>query len=66
MKGWIEIDKVYKAICEVEELPGEMPDEMFKLICVDKDAASEALRIVVRQTKDELKAKILAASEQGE
>jgi hypothetical protein len=63
MKGWIELEKVYNAISEVEELPGEMPDEMFKSICMDKDAASEALRIIVRQTKDELKVKLQTASE---
>ena len=32
-------------------LPGDMPDEMWEAIRDDRDAAAEAMRIVVRQTK---------------
>lgn len=39
------------AITDEPELPGEMPDEMWEAIRSDRDAATEALRIVVRQTK---------------
>lgn len=34
------------------ELPGDMPDEMWDAIQHDKDAATEAMRIIVRQTRD--------------
>jgi uncharacterized protein YjgD (DUF1641 family) len=47
----IEISKVYQAIEEEPELEDEMPDEMFNLICKDKDALSESMRIIVRLTK---------------
>lgn len=39
------------AITDEPELPGEMPDEMWEAIRSDRDAATETLRIVVRQTK---------------
>lgn len=64
MKGWIEVTKLHELINSIEELPGEMPDDMFKLICLDKDAATNALRIIVKQTKDELKAKIEEATKE--
>lgn len=40
------------------ELPGDMPDEMWLSIRDDRDAATEAMRIVVRQTKCGIKARI--------
>lgn len=44
-KAWME------AVTDEPELPGEMPDEMWGVISSDRDAAGEALRIIVRQTK---------------
>jgi hypothetical protein len=39
------------AVTDEPELPGEMPDEMWSVLRTDRDAATEALRIIVRQTK---------------
>lgn len=36
------------------ELPDEMPDEMFAAICRDKKIATEAMRILVRETKESI------------
>ena len=44
-KRWME------AVTDEPELPGEMPDEMWNVLRSDRDAAGEALRIIVRQTK---------------
>lgn len=41
-----------QAIVDEPELPGGMPEEMWDAICNDRDAATEAFRIVVRQTKE--------------
>jgi len=41
-------------------LPGEMPDEMWEVLSTDRDAATEALRILVRQTLDEYEQAIRA------
>ena len=50
-KGLLGISAVQYAIeCE-EELPGQMPDEMWLAIRDDRDACAEAMRIAVRQTK---------------
>ena len=38
----------------VPEYPGKMPDEMWEAIRNDRDAATEALRITVRLTKQEV------------
>lgn len=37
------------------EYPDGMPDEMWELISTDRDAAAEAFRIAVRQTKEGIK-----------
>ena len=43
------------ALADIEpELPGEMPDEMWEAIQGDRDAVGEALRIAVRQTKQNI------------
>jgi hypothetical protein len=46
-EGWRE------AIQRVEEFPGSMPDDMWESIRSDRDAATQALRIAVRLTKEE-------------
>jgi len=38
----------------VPVLPGDMPDEMWGAIRNDKDAVQESMRIVVRQTKENI------------
>ena len=40
-----------KAVTDEPELPSEMPDEMWNVLRSDRDAATETLRIIVRQTK---------------
>lgn len=49
---------VLEAIDAEPELPGDMPDEMWDLIRSDRDAATEALRIVVRETKNGIKRRL--------
>ena len=39
------------AITDEPELPGEMPEEMWEVLRNDRDAATKAMRIAVRQTK---------------
>jgi hypothetical protein len=43
-----------------EELPGHMPDEMWTVIANDRGAVEEAMRIAVRQTKENILAKLTA------
>ena len=45
---------------KVPVLPGEMPDEMWTVLSTDRDVATEALRLLVRQTLDEYEEAILA------
>ena len=51
---------IEEMIDEEPELPGDMPDEMFNTIKGDKDAITQTLRIAVRQTKNNIKRKILS------
>ncbi len=46
-----ELAALKQAVLDEPELPGEMPDEMWDAIKGDRDAITEALRIVIRQTK---------------
>lgn len=48
----MKIEEVIELIKAEPEFPGDMPDEMFALMCKDKDAATEAMRIAVRLTKE--------------
>ena len=45
------VENAVKAIELEPELSDEMPDEMWGAICGDRDAQAEAMRIAVRQTK---------------
>lgn len=50
------------AIAAEPELPGEMPDEMWDVMnSGDRDAVTEAMRIAVRQTKEGIRERYLAA-----
>lgn len=52
------------AIDAEEEMPGEIPQEMYDTITNgDKDTVAEALRIVVRVTKKSIKQRLLAQLE---
>lgn len=61
-------DEVEGAIDAEPELPGEIPDEMWEAIKNDRDACTEAMRIVVRQTKEGIKNRLAShlRSKQGE
>lgn len=48
------LDTAVKGIENEPTFPGEMPDEIFKAIRNDKDAISNALRIAVKQTKENI------------
>lgn len=45
------------------EMPGEMPDEMWEAIRNDRDAVGEALRIAVRLTKENVRARVFPTPE---
>lgn len=47
----VNSELVRAAISAEPELPGPMPDPMWQAISSDRDAATECLRIVVRETK---------------
>jgi hypothetical protein len=44
--------EVRRAIADEPELPDAMPDAMWEIIRTDRDAAQEAFRSAVRQTKE--------------
>ena len=50
---WEEAEQV---VNEEPELPGRMPPEIWAAIHGDQDATEEAMRIVVRKTKDNIAA----------
>lgn len=54
------LEDAAKCRSAVPILPGDMPDEMWTILSTDRDAATEALRIVVRQTLDEYEQAIRA------
>ena len=54
----LERERCLEAVDAEPELPGEMPDEMWAAIREDRDAAAEAMRIIVRQTKAGIRARI--------
>lgn len=51
-------DRLLRAVDIEPELTDEMPDEMWAALRDDRDATVEALRIVVRQTKAAIRARI--------
>lgn len=58
-------EEMEAAIDAEEELPGEISQEMYDTITRgDKDTVSEALRIVVRVTKKNIKQRLLAKLEE--
>lgn len=48
------VNSCIQAVKDEPELPDEMPDEMFTAICKDKKIATEAMRILVRETKESI------------
>jgi len=56
----LELATILKAVDDEPELPGNMPDEMWNAISGDRDAMTEALRVVVRKTKEGIKKRIAA------
>lgn len=51
---------VLQAIEDEEEFPGEIPDEMYRMLLnADKQTMVEALRIVVRLTKQGIRDRII-------
>lgn len=50
----VEKSRVHVAVNEEPECPGDMPDEMWEAIRDDRDAVAEAIRIAVRQTKQNI------------
>ncbi len=45
------VNRCIQVVKDEPELPDEMPDEMFAAMCRDKKVATEAMRILVRETK---------------
>ena len=61
-----EMTRCLKAVDDEPELTDEMPEEMFDAyqeIVKDKKSLTEALRILVRQTKSEIRERILNGAE---
>jgi len=57
---WLSKEAVLRAIDEEPVLPGEMPEEMYKVIVTgDKDLVTAAFRIVVEQAKKGIRNRIL-------
>lgn len=54
-------DIVLSAIESEPEVPGHMPDEMWDAMRNDRDAVEECIRIAVRQTKEGIRERYLAA-----
>lgn len=51
-------ERVLRAVDEEPELTDEMPEEMWAAVRDDREAMVEAFRIVVRQTKAGIRARI--------
>lgn len=52
-----------EAVEEEEELPGEMPQQMFEMVKgLDRDAMTEYCRILVRVAKENIVARLKARS----
>lgn len=51
-------EQVRAAIDAEEELPGEMPDEIWSMLTSDKQAAAEVLRANVRAMKVNIKSRL--------
>lgn len=54
-------EELLAAINSEPELPGNMSDEMWEAIRNDRDAMTKTMRIIVRQTKANIKAAIAKA-----
>lgn len=57
----LERERCLAAVSAGPELPGDMPDEMWDALSNDRDVATEALRIIVRQTKEGIINRIIGA-----
>ena len=55
------VDAILKAVDDEPEVPGPMPDEMWKAFRNDRDAIEEGIRIAVRQTKEGIRQRIQEA-----
>ena len=55
----VEMRRCLEAVAAEEEFPDDMPDDMWDAISTDRAAATAALRIAVRMTKDSIKQRIL-------
>lgn len=56
----VTLEQCLAAVEAEPELPGDMPDEMWELVRRDRAAATQVLRIVVRQTKNGIMSRILS------
>jgi hypothetical protein len=59
----MNVEAVVKAICEEPELPGPIPEDMYKALQGDRDACAECLRILVRKTKEGIIARLVLREE---
>jgi len=53
------LDKFIKAVDDEQELPGDMPDEMWQAIQNDRDAVCKAMQLSVLQTKNNIRNRIV-------
>lgn len=56
---WVLMGQVLKAVDDEEELPGDMPDEMYEALKgADRATFCHMLRIIVQQTKHGIRNRI--------
>lgn len=54
------VERIYKAVDDEPELPDEMPDAIWEACRSDRDTMQEALRVVVRLTKEGICSRLTA------
>jgi uncharacterized protein YjgD (DUF1641 family) len=58
--GGLSIDEVMEAVDQEPELPDDMPDEMWEACRSHRHTMQEAMRVVVRLTKEGIRARLTA------
>lgn len=59
----ITLAEAIAAVDAEEECPGQMPDDMWAAVSTDRDACEEGFRIAVRQTKGNIKERLMRLHE---
>lgn len=54
----VERERCLQAVDAEPEFPGDMPDAMWNAIALDRERMTEAMRIAVRMTKENIRKRI--------